>query len=250
MALALILAAGRGERLGAARPKALVELGGRALMDWSIDVLARVPAIERIVLALPPGVEAPALGASPAGGITKLASAGGAPEPAAAGRLAEVIGVQGGAARSQSVRRALAAAGPGDPVLIHDAARPLLTAELVERVLAALDDAGVDAAIAAAPVTDTIKRAHPDGTVAETLERSSLWGVQTPQVFRRAALERALDAPDEVLATATDDAWLIERAGGTVRLVDAPRENLKVTTELDLRVAELLLSQRASQARA
>ena len=130
------------------------------------------------------------------------------------------IGVPGGAHRSQSVRAALAAAA-GDPVIVHDAARPLLTAAIVQAALDELELHGCDAVIAAAPVTDTIKQAD-DGLVVRTLERSSLWAVQTPQVFRRAALERALDAPDDVLAAATDDAWLVERAGGTVRVVAAP----------------------------
>ena len=91
-------------------------------------------------------------------------------------------------------------------------------------------DESADAAIAAAPVTDTIKRVDADGAVSETLDRVELWAVQTPQVFRRAALERALDVPAEVLAQATDDAWLIERAGGRVIVVAASAENLKVTT--------------------
>ena len=219
MTVALIVAAGRGERLGAAQPKALAELAGRPLLQWSIDALRAVPAIERIVVALPPGVSAPA----------------------------GTIGVPGGAVRSESVRLALAAAGEGDPVLVHDAARPLLTRELAERVIAAALAEGVDAAIAAAPVTDTIKLvgAGASATVLETLDRSGLWAVQTPQVFRRAALERALDVPDEVLAQATDDAWLVERAGGLVVVVEAPRENLKVTTPLDLDLAELLIAGRA-----
>ena len=180
------------------------------MVEWSVAVLS--PLVDHVVVALPPGVDAPA----------------------------GTIGVPGGAQRSLSVRAALAAA-EGDPVLVHDAARPLLTAELVERVLAALD--GADAAIAAAPVTDTVKEAR-DGTVVRTLDRSGLWAVQTPQAFRRAALERALGQPDDVLAAATDDASLVEGLGGSVRIVEAPRENLKVTTPLDLRVAELLLHQR------
>jgi 2-C-methyl-D-erythritol 4-phosphate cytidylyltransferase len=136
-------------------------------------------------------------------------------------------------------------------VLVHDAARPLLTPDLAERVIAAALAEGVDAAIAAAPVTDTFKRVgnrggeeEGDGAVLETLDRSRLWAVQTPQVFRRAALERALDVPDEVLAQATDDAWLVERAGGRVVVVEAPRENLKVTTPLDLALAGLLIDRR------
>jgi 2-C-methyl-D-erythritol 4-phosphate cytidylyltransferase len=222
VAVALIVAAGRGERLGGEAPKALVELAGRPLLAWSIDVLERIESIEQIVLALPAGVSAPV----------------------------GTLGVTGGAVRSESVRLALAAAGEGlatDLVLVHDAARPLLSTELTERVLAAAGEDGVDCAIAATPVTDTIKRADDDGVVVETLERSSLWAVQTPQVFRRAALEHALSVPDEVLAQATDDAWLIERAGGRVVIVAASRENLKITTSLDLDLAELLIARRDRQ---
>ncbi len=223
MTVALILAAGRGERLGAGRPKALAELAGRPLLQWSVDVLSSVPAIERIVVALPPDVALPPGVSAPAG----------------------TIGVAGGAVRSESVRFALAAAGPGDPVLVHDAARPLLTRELAERVIAAALEEGVDGAIAAAPVTDTVKRVGEGHAVLETLERSGLWAVQTPQVFRRGALERALDVPEEVLARATDDAWLVERMGGRVLVVEAPRENLKVTTPLDFALAELLAARGA-----
>lgn len=217
MTIALILAAGSGERLGAERPKALVELAGRPLLQWSVDVLREVAGIERIVVALPPGTPAP-LG---------------------------VTGVDGGAVRSESVRLALAAAGAGDPVLVHDAARPLLSAELAAATIRALvQDESIDAAIAAIPITDTVKRVK-DGLVSETLDRNELWAVQTPQVFRRAALERALDVSKEVLGQATDDAWLIERAGGKVLVVQASDENLKVTTPRDLEVAELLLARRA-----
>ena len=217
MSIALILAAGSGERLGLGRPKALVELGGRSLVDWSIDVLREVDGIERIVLALPPGTRAPA----------------------------GVSAVDGGAVRSDSVRRALASTERGDAVLIHDAARPLLTAGLASAVIAALlADDSADAAIAAMPVTDTVKRVDREGVVSGTLERRELWAVQTPQVFRRAALEGALAVPETVLAEATDDAWLIERAGGKVIVVRASEENLKVTTRFDLEVAEMVLARR------
>ena len=220
MTIALILAAGSGERLGAGRPKALVQVAGRPLVRWSIDVLSQVAEIERIVLALPPGTPPPA----------------------------GVIAVEGGPVRSDSVRRALAAAGPGETVLVHDAARPLLSVELASAVIAALkDDDSADAAIAAVPVTDTVKRVDGAGVVRETLTRSELWAVQTPQVFRRAALERALAVPDEILAQATDDAWLLERDGGKVLVVRASEENLKVTTALDLQVAEMLLSARPGE---
>jgi 2-C-methyl-D-erythritol 4-phosphate cytidylyltransferase len=199
MAIALILAAGSGERFGAGRPKALIELAGRPLMQWSVDVLREVAGIERIVIALPPGTPAPV----------------------------GVMSVDGGAVRSES-------------------ARPLLTAGLAEATIRALmQDESIDAAIAAIPMTDTVKRVK-DGLVSETLDRSELWAIQTPQVFRRAALERALGVPEEVLAQATDDAWLVQRAGGRVGVVQASAENLKVTTRLDLRLAEMLIAARAA----
>jgi 2-C-methyl-D-erythritol 4-phosphate cytidylyltransferase len=221
------------------RPKALVELAGKPLLWWSLQALRGVAAIERIVVALPPEVVAPE-------GILGVAGRAGGAEVVGGVEViggAEVSAVEGGSVRSESVRLALAAAGPGDPVLVHDAARPLLTAELAQHVLAAAQREGVDGAIAAAPVTDTVKRVD-GGVVSETLDRSQLWAVQTPQVFRRASLERALDVPHDVLAQATDDAWLVERAGGTVAVVPAPRENLKVTTPLDLALAEMLLAAR------
>jgi 2-C-methyl-D-erythritol 4-phosphate cytidylyltransferase len=182
------------------------------MVEWSIAALRAVPEVVAIVVALPAGVDPPA----------------------------GTIGVRGGAKRSQSVRSALAAApADADVVLVHDAARPLVTPEIVAACLHGLD--GADAAIAASPLADTVKEAAGDRVVA-TLDRSRLWAVQTPQVFGRAALERALAAPDAVLAAATDDAALVEAAGGAVRLVAAPRWNLKVTTAEDLRVAELLLT--------
>ena len=147
--------------------------------------------------------------------------------------------VEGGASRSESVRNALAAAPEARTVVVHDAARPLVTRELVVACLDAL--LGVDGAIAAAPVTDTVKEAYPDGTVLRTLDRSRLWAVQTPQVFRAESLRRALDVDAAVLAAATDDASLVEEAGGTVRLVEAPVENFKVTTAADLERAAAAL---------
>jgi 2-C-methyl-D-erythritol 4-phosphate cytidylyltransferase len=142
------------------------------------------------------------------------------------------------------VRAALHHTLAGDPVLVHDAARPLLTPEIVRACLAGLDD-GADAAIAAARVTDTIKSSEDGVSVGATLDRSQLWAVQTPQVFRRDVLERALAQPHEVLARATDDASLVEGMGGTVRLVECPRENLKVTTPDDLKIADALLRGRS-----
>jgi 2-C-methyl-D-erythritol 4-phosphate cytidylyltransferase len=178
-----------------------------------------VAAVERIVVALPPG----ALDAAPPG----------------------TVAVAGGAVRSQSVREALTASGHGDPVIVHDAARPLATPVLFEHALRQLRDSGADAVIAAVPVSDTIKEVADDRrTVRRTIDRRHLWAVQTPQAFRRAALERAL-GDDALLANATDDAWLIERAGGRVEILESTPRNVKVTTRTDLKLAELLLAEDA-----
>jgi 2-C-methyl-D-erythritol 4-phosphate cytidylyltransferase len=202
----IVPAGGSGERLGADRPKAFVVCAGRPLIDWSLEVLESV--CDRVVVAAP------------------------------ADWLRDGW-VEGGPSRSWSVRNALAAAPDARTVVVHDAARPLVTRELVEECVGAL--LGVDGAIAAAPVTDTVKESYPDGTVLRTLDRSRLWAVQTPQVFRAEALRRALDVDDDALATATDDASLVEAAGGTIRLVEAPVENFKVTTAADLARAEAAL---------
>ena len=206
-----MVAAGSGSRLGASVPKAFVPVAGRPMIEWSVDAL-RAAGIEEIIVALPEGAQAPA----------------------------GCIGVRGGATRSESVHAAQRVGGPGH-VVVHDAARPLVEPSLFTRVVEALADA--DCAIAAARVTDTIKEAEGDVVVA-THDRSRLWAVQTPQAFRRAALEAALNVDASVLAQATDDASLVERAGGTVRVVESSPANFKVTTPHDLRVAELLLAAR------
>ena len=129
-------------------------------------------------------------------------------------------------------------------MLVHDAARPLVTDELIDRCVAQLEHWGCDGVVAAARAVDTIKESDSGGSVIATLERSRLWAVQTPQVFRLESLEQALAGGD--LPRAYDDAQLVEAAGGDVRIVEAPRQNLKVTTPHDLRVAAWLLEERAS----
>ncbi|MGC9222203.1 MAG: 2-C-methyl-D-erythritol 4-phosphate cytidylyltransferase [Solirubrobacteraceae bacterium] len=227
MAVALILAAGRGERLAAGEPKALTMLAGRPMFEWSVDALRSVHEVDRIVLALP----ADHLDAAPAG----------------------VIAVAGGATRSQSVRAALKAADGADTdesVIVHDAARPLASPELFTETLRELWRSGADAVVAAIPVTDTIKHVpQADRRVQLTVDRAQLWSAQTPQVFRRHALERALAAPAELLEQATDDAWLVEQQGGTVVVHLATAENFKITRPFDLLVAELLLRERAGSHR-
>jgi 2-C-methyl-D-erythritol 4-phosphate cytidylyltransferase len=215
----VIAAAGSGERLGAGGPKAFVELAGRPLLDWSVDAFKEAATVTEVVVAAPPGQE---------------------------GAIADrgVLAVAGGEHRSQSVANAVELCGE-QIVIVHDAARPLVTPKLINAVIERLaSDEEAAAAIAAAPVTDTIKQASEGGQVERTLDRAGLWAVQTPQAFRSDALREALSDPDS-LPDATDDAMLVERRGGRVLIHPTSADNLKVTTALDLRVAELLLRERA-----
>jgi 2-C-methyl-D-erythritol 4-phosphate cytidylyltransferase len=151
---------------------------------------------------------------------------------------AEVERVAGGDSRSESVRNALGVAPDADIVVIQDAARPFVTGELVGRCIEAVE-AGADGAVAAARVTDTVKEADAAGRVVRTLDRDTLWSIQTPQAFRAEVLRRALDT--ERIADATDDASLVEALGGEVRIVEASARNFKITWPEDLERAEALL---------
>jgi 2-C-methyl-D-erythritol 4-phosphate cytidylyltransferase len=156
--------------------------------------------------------------------------------PAAARR------VDGGATRAESVRVALELV-ESDLVLIHDAARPLASREIFNAVfLKLLQSPDADGVIAAAPLSDTVKRAGEDGVIAATEDRSALWAAQTPQAFRTQALRDAYANAGAEVASATDEAMLVERAGGRVLIEPSGASNLKVTTPEDLQVAELLLS--------
>jgi len=195
----IVPAAGAGERLGADVPKAFAVLGGRPMVEWSLDVLREV--CDRVVVAVP------------------------------ADRVAPPDFVAGGATRSESVRNALDAAPEASVFVVHDAARPLVTVQLVRKCLDALE--GYDGVVAAVPVTDTVKVVE-QGDVIRTPDRGQLWAAQTPQVFRAEVLRQAS-------GQATDDASLVEAMGGRVRVVEGMPENLKVTTPLDVRIAETLL---------
>jgi 2-C-methyl-D-erythritol 4-phosphate cytidylyltransferase len=215
---ALIVAAGSGQRLGAGGPKALVEVAGRPLYEWALEACARSSRVGRIVIAVPPGRHDDFPAADAAGAVM----------------------VDGGAARSRSVEAGLAAVAT-EFVLVHDAARPLVTPELIDQAVFALEvEPGVDAVIAAAPVTDTVKEVDHEGLVASTLDRAVLRSAQTPQVFRTETLRRAIELGDP--EDATDDAFLIESAGGRVSVLDAPPTNIKVTVPADLALAGFLLS--------
>jgi 2-C-methyl-D-erythritol 4-phosphate cytidylyltransferase len=212
------------------------------MVEWSIAACRAAASVRSIVVACPPGH------------VHDLAGG-------------DVGVVDGGATRAQSVSNALQAVGT-ELVAIHDAARPLATPELIDGVVAALvDDPGADGAIAATPVIDTIKRTsppnnpgcnvfwspgdqktlHPGLQVEETVDRGRLWAAQTPQVFRVEALRAAMAGDPEHLAAATDEATLIETAGGRVLIHPASAENLKVTTSVDLKLAELLLGERSAE---
>jgi len=181
------------------------------MIEWSLDALG---GCDGLIVAVPPGLE------FEAGGLTV---------------------VEGGATRAQSVSNALAEVGT-DLVAIHDAARPLVTAELLEALVADLEAApDADAVIAAARVADTVKRGDRN-VIVETVDRSTLWAAQTPQVFRTEALRAALQVDASVRDPATDESMLIEAAGGTVLLHEVTAPNLKVTTPADLKVAETLLA--------
>ncbi|MGH2923591.1 MAG: 2-C-methyl-D-erythritol 4-phosphate cytidylyltransferase [Solirubrobacterales bacterium] len=222
----MIAAAGSGERLGAGGPKAFVELAGRALLAWSLAAFEAAESVAEIIVAAPPGDEGRARDVAVREGV-------------------EIRATPGGDARSQSVGRAVDLVG-ADLVVVHDAARPLVQAELVDEIVGrlAVDDdlAGV---IAAAPVTDTVKEGSHSRRVIRTPEREHLWAAQTPQAFRTSALRDAIADHPDLLGTVSDDAMLVERAGGQVLLHRAPPENLKVTTPLDLRIAELVLAERS-----
>ena len=207
-------------------PKALVELAGRPMAAWSLRAFDAAETIDAVVIAAPPEA---------VGALAELAAAAAPDLPAHV--------VPGGDTRSESVARALAeTADDVDVVAVHDAARPLVTAELIDRCVSRLRRWHCDGVVAAARAVDTIKEADAGGRVLATFERSRLWAVQTPQAFRVRPLALAL--ADGVLERAYDDAQLVEAAGGDVRIVEATHENFKVTTAYDLRAAAALLGRR------
>jgi 2-C-methyl-D-erythritol 4-phosphate cytidylyltransferase len=219
---AVLVAAGRGERFGGDRPKAFAKLRGRVMLAESLERLERSDWIEAIVIVAPVEWEEPSI---------LLA------EELSAGKVSSCV--PGGVTRADSVRAGVAEVPDDVPViLVHDAARPLLPEAVIERVITALGD-GWDGAVPALPVADTIKRAGQDGAVLETLDRSGLVTVQTPQAFASAALRSALVGD---IAGVTDCAGLVEAAGGRVRIVEGDPRLLKVTTPADLALVETLLA--------
>jgi 2-C-methyl-D-erythritol 4-phosphate cytidylyltransferase len=214
---AVLAAAGRGERLGSDRPKAFARLGGRPLLAESLERLEGSGWIDAIVIAAPPEWEEPSILVAEEIAATKVSSA-----------------VTGGGSRSESVRLALEEV-PEEAavVLVHDAARPLLPEEVIERVLAPLSE-GWDGVVPAVPLADTVKRVEGD-RVVETLPRDDLVAVQTPQAFLADTLRRAVSGD---VSTATDCASLVEAQGGRVKVVEGDPRLLKVTDPGDLTLVE------------
>ena len=214
--VAVVPAAGSGERLGAGIPKAFVELMGRPMLERAVDGLLASGVIDRVVVAVP------------------------------ADRMAETAllldcratVVEGGRERHDSVRLALAAVGDPQFVVVHDAARPLTPVEQIRRVVAALRD-GMRAVVPVLPVADTIKAVDANGVVLGTPERAGLRAVQTPQGFETALLRRAYQSSGGFAGT--DDASLVENLGTPVHTVAGDALSFKITTELDLRLARAVL---------
>ena len=215
--VAVVPAAGSGERLGAGIAKAFVDLDGRSMLEMAVDGLIGSGVIERVVVAVP------------ADRVDEASSSLGT----------RAVVVAGGAQRTDSVRSALAAAGDPDFILVHDAARALTPAEQIRRVVAALKD-GMRAVIPVLPVVDTVKAVDANGVVLGTPERAGLRAVQTPQGFETGLLRRAYDQTSS--GTATDDAALVENLGVPVHTVAGDVMAFKITTPLDLTLARAVLA--------
>jgi 2-C-methyl-D-erythritol 4-phosphate cytidylyltransferase len=214
--VAVVPAAGSGERLAAGAPKAFVNLGGRPMLEYALDGLRNSGVVDSVVVAVPPKRTDQA----------KLVFGG------------DAIIVAGGADRTESVRLALAAVGDAEFVLVHDAARALTPSSLIVRVVAALQS-GHPAVVPALPVSDTIKAVDANGVVLGTPERSGLRAVQTPQGFQTDVLRRAYGRA--AAGGFTDDASLVESIGIPVQVVEGDPLAFKITTPNDLLLAEALL---------
>jgi 2-C-methyl-D-erythritol 4-phosphate cytidylyltransferase len=222
--VALVPAAGSGSRMGGALPKQYLPLLGRPLIAHALSALASHPRIDRVVIVLSPDDTHWSSLAFDSDKLTVLRC--------------------GGKTRAQSVTNGLQSLAdelePDDWVLVHDAARPCLRQDHLDKMLEVLADDPVGG-ILAMPVADTLKRAGPDQRIAETVPRESLWQAQTPQMFRHALLLEALiKAGDQV----TDEASAIEKMGLKPKLVEGDARNLKVTYPRDLELASLILQNR------
>jgi len=224
---ALIVAAGQGRRLDCTLPKAFLELGGRPLLLWSARTFEQVPEVTQIVLVVPPDYCDIARSMVQQAGLSKLQAV-----------------IPGGQTRCESVFAGLQvlSSEPPDLVAIHDGARPFVTVEIISQTIAAAKQTG--AALAARPVTDTLKRVDDELCVAATLDRTELWHAQTPQTFRFSTIYDAYQQARTDGWQATDDASLVERAGGKVRVVEDDVRNFKITVPNEWQQAQALVADR------
>jgi 2-C-methyl-D-erythritol 4-phosphate cytidylyltransferase/2-C-methyl-D-erythritol 2,4-cyclodiphosphate synthase len=244
---AIIAAGGRGERFGGAEPKQLLSVGGTPILARSIEAFTSHPSVDAVIVALPQ-----ALADDPPAYLRSARAFARRREEAEtpAGTGTPVWIVAGGARRQDSVANAFKAAGEiTDVIVIHDAARPFATAELIARTIAAAAESG--AAVAAVRSRDTVKRADREPaasgrTVLETIPRETIYLAQTPQAFRRDVLRRALEIGARDQVEATDEAALVERAGLPVRLVDGEASNIKITTPDDMVLGEAIAARESA----
>ena len=225
MNVAIVVAAGKGTRLGGARPKQFLELRGVPVIIHTLRQFERCQEINEVITVLP---------AEDTAGFESLTKQFALKK---AGRI-----VAGGATRAQSVRNGLNAIDEAEIVAVHDGVRPFVTPEEIDHVVAAARENG--AAVLTAPVADTIKRVQ-DGRIIETVSRAELRRALTPQCFRLAILKRAYETLDELESSGveiTDESLLVERLGVEVVTVEGSGRNIKITHETDLRVADSILS--------
>jgi len=224
--VALILAAGKGVRLGTTKGKAFLPLAGKPLLAWTLSVFASFPNIHQIIIVVPPGRKETCWKEvlSPYG-------------------FEQARMVVGGAERQDSLQNGFAEIDePCNLVIIHDGVRPFLDHEILRKSLEAAEKYG--ASVVAVPVKDTIKIGDERGMVHMTLDRSRLWSVQTPQTYKYDILRLALAEAKTMNVHGTDDASLVERIGKPVKIVAGSYENIKITTPEDMLLGEMLVQRR------
>ncbi|MGB4442602.1 MAG: 2-C-methyl-D-erythritol 4-phosphate cytidylyltransferase [Coriobacteriia bacterium] len=234
MNAAIIVAGGGGERTGLDGGKQLAAVAGRPVLYHTVSAFVACAAIDAIVVVTHPER------------VEEYRAA--AVAPLGSPKIVGVIG--GGGSRQESVARGLAAVpADADVIAVHDGARPLVTPALIAEAIDALDaDAALDGVVVGHPSYDTLKLVGARDRVAGTLDRTTVWAAQTPQVFRAPVLRRAYARAEAEGFAATDDASLVERAGGSVRMLAGPRDNIKVTVPEDMLIVERLLRTRVEGA--
>lgn len=227
----IIAAGGAGIRMNRGQSKQLLALAEKPVLVHAVGLFDSHEAVGEIVIAIgPDDVERCRSEVIRKYGFKKVSGI-----------------VPGGDARPQSVSNALNAMGSSvDTVAVHDGARPLFPVEILDRGLKVLESDSCDGVVFGLPVTDTIKEVGNGVLVERTPDRSRLWVAQTPQIFRRSILEKAYSLPRELVAAATDDAFLVETVGGRVKMTMGSEENIKITRPLDLVVAEEIIRRRSA----